>query len=112
MFLKVVITDGITGEFSLENGRRERFSLEVIEMSNPDKPIGIWSSENPESIHLTRNATERERELQQRMQSYNFIVSSKLVLLSKKIDILRNLNIYVDLGIINYLFNTVINQEY
>lgn len=74
-----MITDGLTGEFQLENGRRELFNLEVIEINNPDKPIGRWSSENPESIELTRNATQREQELQIRMQNYNFIVSSKLV---------------------------------
>lgn len=74
-----MITDGLTGEFQLENGRRELFNLEVIEINNPDKPIGRWSSENPESIQLTRNATQREQELQIRMQNYNFIVSSKLV---------------------------------
>ncbi|XP_066151596.1 glutamate receptor ionotropic, kainate 2-like [Euwallacea fornicatus] len=73
--------EGLTGEFRLENGKRELFTLELIEVNNPDNPkspIGIWRSDNPESIHLTRNATERERELQVRMQNYNFIVSSKL----------------------------------
>nr|WJJ63360.1 glutamate receptor ionotropic 2 [Pachyrhinus yasumatsui] len=70
--------EGLTGEFKLENGRRETFTLEVIEFDNPDKPIAIWNSEKPEDIYLTRNATEREKELQKRLQSYNFIVCSKL----------------------------------
>ncbi|CAG9760414.1 unnamed protein product [Ceutorhynchus assimilis] len=76
---QTILTNALTGEIiSLENGKRLHFNLEVIEITNPDKPIGIWTSESPEDIHLTRNATEREQELQKRMQSYNFIVSSKL----------------------------------
>ena len=55
----------------------------MIEFEYPDKPIAIWNSENPESIYLTRNATEREKELQKRIASHNFIVCSKLVLVSK-----------------------------
>ncbi|KAL1501833.1 hypothetical protein ABEB36_007086 [Hypothenemus hampei] len=71
-------SDSITGEFHLDNGKRYTFTLEVIETNNPDKPIGIWNSATPDTIFFTRNATERERELQIRMQNYNFIVSSKL----------------------------------
>ncbi|XP_076250040.1 glutamate receptor ionotropic, kainate 2-like isoform X2 [Rhynchophorus ferrugineus] len=43
-----------------------------------DKPIAVWDSDQPDEIHLTRNATEREAELQKRLMNHNFIVSSKI----------------------------------
>lgn len=71
------LPDALTKPISVQNGKRDKFILEVIETDMPEKPIGIWNSENPEEIHLTRNATEREAELQRRLESYNFIVTSR-----------------------------------
>ncbi|XP_060528957.1 glutamate receptor ionotropic, kainate 2-like [Cylas formicarius] len=72
-------TQALTGEISLENGRRTMFKLEVIEVDKPVKPIAIWYSKEPNKLELTRNATERELELQKRIQNHNFIVTSKLI---------------------------------
>nr|WJJ63362.1 glutamate receptor ionotropic 4 [Pachyrhinus yasumatsui] len=74
----IELTDTLTGPVSLKSGKRENFVLDVIEISRPEKPIAIWNSETPDKIHLTRNATEREAEFQKRMESYNFIVSSRI----------------------------------
>nr|WJJ63361.1 glutamate receptor ionotropic 3 [Pachyrhinus yasumatsui] len=70
---------GLTGQINLKNGKRENFELSIIEIDKPDKPIGIWNAENPSKVILTRNATEREAEVQKRLQSHNFIVASKFV---------------------------------
>ncbi|XP_030746456.1 glutamate receptor ionotropic, kainate 2-like [Sitophilus oryzae] len=75
---EIQLMDTLTGPISLKNGKREKFTLDVIEINKPDKPIGIWDSEYPEKMHLTRNATEREAELRRRMENYNFIVTSRI----------------------------------
>ncbi|KAL1491678.1 hypothetical protein ABEB36_012238 [Hypothenemus hampei] len=74
---KVKLEDTLTGPIALHNGKRDNFVLEVIETDMPEKPIAVWQSEFPDEIHLTRNATEREAELQRRMANYNFIVTSR-----------------------------------
>ncbi|XP_076270271.1 glutamate receptor ionotropic, kainate 2-like [Rhynchophorus ferrugineus] len=74
---EIELKETLTGPVSLGEGKRDKFSLEVIEINKPEKPIAIWKSEYPESIHLTRNATEREAELRKRMKNYNFIVTSR-----------------------------------
>ncbi|CAG9768246.1 unnamed protein product [Ceutorhynchus assimilis] len=72
------IVGGITGDFILKDGIREQFELSIIPINNMDKPIGIWNADNPNVVFLTRNATEREAELQKRLQSHNFIVTSRI----------------------------------
>ncbi|XP_050311076.1 glutamate receptor ionotropic, kainate 1-like isoform X2 [Anthonomus grandis grandis] len=76
--LKSTEIDGLTGKVLIEEGQRTTFELEIIEIRYPEKPIGIWHSDTPQSVQLTRNATEREQQLQQRMMDHNFIVSSKI----------------------------------
>lgn len=68
-----------TGLTSLPEGKRDKFTLQVVEVNNLEKPIAVWKSESPETIELKRNATEREAELQKRLASHRFIVTSKLV---------------------------------
>ncbi|XP_030751235.1 glutamate receptor ionotropic, kainate 2-like [Sitophilus oryzae] len=75
---KTTVPHGITGDINFQYGKREKFVLEVIELDRPEQPIAVWNSEQPESIHLTRNATQREAELQRRLMNHNFIVSSKI----------------------------------
>ncbi|XP_060517397.1 glutamate receptor ionotropic, kainate 2-like isoform X2 [Cylas formicarius] len=70
--------DSLTGEINLSRGKRETFQLNVIEIYKPEKPIGIWNSEFPDRVHLTRDKTEREAELQKRLENHNFIVSSRI----------------------------------
>lgn len=72
------MTDTLTGLTSLPEGKRDKFTLQVIEVDNLEKPIAIWKSDNPETIELTRNATERQAELQKRLTSHRFIVTSRL----------------------------------
>ncbi|KAF7282954.1 hypothetical protein GWI33_001764 [Rhynchophorus ferrugineus] len=75
---EVELSDGLTGPVHLMNGKREDFRLEVIEIDKQDKPIGIWESERPDAIYLTRNATEREAEIKNRLQNHKFIVTSRI----------------------------------
>lgn len=70
--------DTLTGLTSLAEGKRDKFTLQVVEVNNLEKPIAVWKSENPETIELKRNATEREAELQKRLASHRFIVTSRL----------------------------------
>lgn len=79
-----VVPEGVTGELRLENGRRDTFELQLIEMRSPQKPIGLWGAGSPYHVHLTRNATEIERQFRERMRTHNFIVSSKCGLPIKK----------------------------
>ncbi|XP_030746457.1 glutamate receptor ionotropic, kainate 2-like [Sitophilus oryzae] len=72
------LINGLTGTFKLKDGIRDSFILEVMEVDKLDRPIGIWNSENPKSIYLTRNATEREAEIQNRLQNHKFIVTSRI----------------------------------
>lgn len=72
-----MVIEGITGEINLKSGKRESFELSVIQINKLDKPIGIWNTDDPHQVLLTRNATEREAELQRRLQSHNFIVTSR-----------------------------------
>ncbi|CAG9768245.1 unnamed protein product [Ceutorhynchus assimilis] len=75
---KVRPNDLLTGPISFLDGKRNKFFLEVIETDMLEKPIGIWNSEIPDKVYLTRNATERQAELQRRLESYNFIVTSRI----------------------------------
>lgn len=72
------VKDTLTGLTSLPEGKRDKFTLQVVEVNNLEKPIAMWNSENPETIELKRNATEREAELQKRLASHRFIVTSRL----------------------------------
>ncbi|XP_060517399.1 glutamate receptor ionotropic, kainate 2-like isoform X2 [Cylas formicarius] len=77
--IRISIHDGLTGsQIDLHSGRRNRFNLEIIEVNKPHKPIATWNSKFPDTINLKRNATEREAELQRRLSSHNFIVTSRI----------------------------------
>lgn len=71
------VLNGISGEINLRNGKRETFDLEVLELYQTRKTIALWSSTEPQKVVLTRNATERQAELQKRLQSHNFVVASR-----------------------------------
>lgn len=74
---QIEFTNSLTGPISFQSGKRDTFVLEVIETLNPLSPIGIWRSENPDKVILTRNATQREEETMRRLRAHNFIVTSK-----------------------------------
>ncbi|XP_066261902.1 glutamate receptor ionotropic, kainate 2-like [Euwallacea similis] len=76
--MQEVSISGITGEINLRNGHRNYFELNVIEINKRDKPIGLWNSNDPGKVVRTRNATERETELLQRLSQHNFIVTSRI----------------------------------
>ncbi|XP_050307213.1 glutamate receptor ionotropic, kainate 2-like [Anthonomus grandis grandis] len=76
--LQEATVEGITGQISLPNGKREGFELEIIEIFNREEPIGTWDSNDPEKVVLKRNATQREADIQKRLQNHNFIVTSRL----------------------------------
>ncbi|KAL1491677.1 hypothetical protein ABEB36_012237 [Hypothenemus hampei] len=76
--LRERVVTGISGEISLNRNKRRSFQIDIIEMERPEKPIGYWNATEPNKVFLTRNATEREAELQERLQRRNFIVASRI----------------------------------
>uniref|UniRef100_A0AAR5PTC5 Ionotropic glutamate receptor C-terminal domain-containing protein n=3 Tax=Dendroctonus ponderosae TaxID=77166 RepID=A0AAR5PTC5_DENPD len=76
--LQETVLNGVTGEINLRNGKRETFDLEVLELYKTRKTIALWSSTEAQKIVLTQNATERQAELQKRLQSHNFVVASRV----------------------------------